>query len=513
MARCRLRLWRYGRGRLRPVLATADVEPPRVAVDEHGVVTPIEQDRWLARIPDTDGYWYEVVDPEGDPDEAADTLAPLLSSLMDRERDTLRLAKQLASRYEEIELLYTISETLGRTIRLDAAAQKILGEVSGVVGARRASIFVHDEAGAVLRPVAALGKDVLKLQNLQVDDPESITARVFRTGASVVHDPRDPDDPNPAVHDDRGYRGSAYLSVPIVYPTANGEKRPIGVINLTDRIGTDAFSGGERRLISAVASQIGAAIENARLVERDLQQQRVQSELELAHGLQMKLMPSADILGSDVDVAAKCVPARSVGGDFYDFMRLSEGRLGVMLGDVSSHGFSAALIMALVLSAAGIHAEEVASPDAMLRRLLESVRQELTETEMHLSLFYGVLDPERGLLRYANAGHPHAFRITGDGTAERLGATSPPLGLAGEGGVKAARTKWIPGEDLLLLFSDGIVDARNEAGEMLGEERVLELAVEHRAAPSADVIEAILAEAAGYETQATDDRTILALRS
>jgi sigma-B regulation protein RsbU (phosphoserine phosphatase) len=513
MAGCRLRLWRYGRGRLRPVLGAGEAPAPRVDVDENGVVTPAEPGRWLARVSDTGGYWYEIVDAEGDPAEAAETLAPLLASLLDRERDTLRLAKQLASRYEEIELLYTISETLGRTIKLEEAAQTILIDVSDVVGARRASIFVHDEEAAILRPVAALGKDVDLLHNLGVEDPQSITARVFRSGAAVEHDPREPEVPNPAVHSDRGYRGSAFLSVPIVYPTANGEKRPIGVINLTDRIGTDAFSGGERRLVNAVASQIGAAIENARLVERDLGRQRVTQELELAHGLQMKLLPSPDILGSGVDLSARCVPARSVGGDFYDFMRLPKGRMGVMLGDVSSHGFSAALIMALVLSAAGIHAEEVSSPDAMLRRLLESVAQELAETEMHLSLFYGVLDPEAGKLRYANAGHPHAFCVRADGTAERLGATSPPLGFTEADTLKAAQTTWSSDQDLLLLFSDGIVDARNEAGEMLGEARVLEVVAEHCGETSGEIIDAVLAEAAAFEAQATDDRTILALRT
>ncbi len=183
-----------------------------------------------------------------------------------------------------------------------------------------------------------------------------------------------------------------------------------------------------------------------------------------------------------------------------------------MLGDVSSHGFSAALIMALVLSAAGIHAEEVSSPDAMLRRLLESVAQELAETEMHLSLFYGVLDPEAGRLRYANAGHPHAFCVRADGTAERLGATSPPLGFTEADTLKAAQTSWASAEDLLLLFSDGIVDARNEAGEMLGEARVLEVVAAHRAETSGAIIEAVLAEAAAFEAQASDDRTILALR-
>ena len=130
-------------------------------------------------------------------------------------------------------------------------------------------------------------------------------------------------------------------------------------MNLTDRIGGDRFTLDDRKLVGAVANQIGAAVENARLVERDLQQQRLQRELELAHDLQLKLLPSPSVLQGDAEVAARCLPADSVGGDFYTFSRLGKGRVGVMLGDVASHGFSAALVMALVMSAAGIHAATV----------------------------------------------------------------------------------------------------------------------------------------------------------
>ncbi len=211
---------------------------------------------------------------------------------------------------------------------------------------------------------------------------------------------------------------------------AGSPLRCIGVINLTDRIGGDRFTPGDRKLVAAVANQIGAAVENAKLVERDLQQQRLRRELELAHDLQLKLLPSPSVLHGDAEVAARCLPAESVGGDFYTFTRLGRGRVGVMLGDVASHGFSAALVMALVLSAAGIHAAASVTPDETLSALLDSLSTELAETEMYFSVFYGVLDPLGGRLSYASAGHPHAFRVPRFGEPERLEATAPPLGLA-----------------------------------------------------------------------------------
>jgi len=512
MVGCRVRLWRFGRGRLRPVAGADDVQPPEVRVDEAGVVHPADGERRIVPVPDMDGYWYEIAEPTDAESVGVDTLNPLVARLLDRERETLALAKQLQSRYEEIELLYTISEILGRTTRVERAAQTILEEVSDVVGARRASIFLHDRAGAVLRPVASIGKPLEALDAVAVSERDSIIARVFRTQKAVSHDPRS-DEQFPGVGDEeRGYRGSAFLSVPIAYRGTDGEAEPIGVLSLTDRLGADAFSGGERRLTGTVANQIGAAIEHARLVERDLVRQHLDQELELAHRLQMKLLPSVDVLGPKVDIGARCVPARHVGGDFYHFVRLPGGRVGAMLGDVSSHGYPAALIMAHVLAAAGIHAETVASPDVTVRELYKSIRDELAETEMHLALFYGVVDPKAGTLRYANAGHPHAYRIPRGGSPERLGAGCPPLGLADESAISVAETRWNAKSDLLLLVSDGIVEARNSAGEPFGEDRVFHIASQVATEPARVVVDTILAAAEEFEIDPRDDRTLLALR-
>jgi sigma-B regulation protein RsbU (phosphoserine phosphatase) len=288
--------------------------------------------------------------------------------------------------------------------------------------------------------------------------------------------------------------------------------RCVGVINLTDRIGGDRFTLDDRKLVSAVANQIGAAVENARLVERDLQQQRLQRELELAHDLQLKLLPSPGVLQGDAIVAARCLPADSVGGDFYTFSRLGRGRVGVMLGDVASHGFSAALVMALVMSAAAIHAAASATPDETLAALLESLSSELIRTEMHFSVFYGVLDPRAGRLSYANAGHPHAFRVPRSGPPERLESTAPPLGLATVETIQRRQVPWSMGSDLLVLWTDGLVDACNDLGEPFGEQRLLDRVAALRKEPPEAIVSAVLEDAEAFGARPTDDRTLLVLR-
>lgn len=463
----------------------------------------------LAPVPGVEGYWYELLSRGQDPADVRGQVEPLIGQLLVGERDMLKLAEELQDRLTEIDLLYSISETLGQAIGVESAAHIIVREVSEVVGSDRASILVYDQEARLLRPVAGWGIEVRQFKPIPVDDPDSIAALAFRERRIIANDTVGIELPAKKTQR-RGYRGTAFLSVPIVYPAPGAPPRPIGVVNLTDRAGTDRFTPTDHKLVGAVANQIGAALENARLVEQDLARQRLQRELELARDLHRTLLGPPRIEG--VDVAARCIPAASVGGDFYHVLRLKNDALGVMLGDVSSHGFAAALIMAMVLSAAGIHAADTDEPDLVLRRLLESVGGELEGTEMHLSIFYGVAHQSRGRLRYANAGHPHAFRLDAQGRWERLGATAPPLGLAPHRVIGTCETSWQPG-DLLLLCSDGIVDARDERFAKFGESRVQEIVARERAEPARVIVEKVLEAVARLPGADNDDRTILVLKA
>ncbi len=194
-----------------------------------------------------------------------------------------------------------------------------------------------------------------EIEPIELDDPCSVAARArSASGGSsatipwkVGRAPGCPDGPDLSGE-------SVYLRSPCC--TAHRGTRPgrSASINFTDRVGEEGQLPLERSGSSSRRSrthQIGAAIENARLVARDRGQQRLQLELKLARDLQLKLLPSPLVIADRADVAARCRQAESVGGDFYNLVRLTDGRMGVMIGDVTSHGFSAALIMALVMAA------------------------------------------------------------------------------------------------------------------------------------------------------------------
>src|ERR1700730_214428 len=257
------------------------------------------------------------------------------------------------------------------------------------------------------------------------------------------------------------------LSVRIMWTSPEGGE-PLGVVNLSDRRSGAPFTAGDQKLVAAIATQIGTGSQNARLVRASLAQQGLVQEMQLAHDLQMKLLPVGAVVAPDAEVAARVVPAESVGGDFYNLFRLAPGSTGAMIGDVSSHGYRAALIMALAMSASAIHAQTTTDPGETLTALQLSLRDELSTTEMFISVFYGVVDRGRGELRYANTGHPHAFVMGYDGDVQRLAALDPPLGMVDRPS-RAASRPWARGKDLLVLFTDGISDARNRADVRLGE--------------------------------------------
>ncbi len=514
LAGCSIRIWQVtGAGALRP-LDPSEASVPDYLVVRDGRVESLDEHRFVGPLESLPGHWFELEVPEGI--SGVENLGRLLECLLEAERETELLAGELAHRYEEINLLYSIAETLGRTVSLTEACEIIVAEVAGVVGAGRGSIFVYDEGEQVLRPVAGCGIDVADFLPVDVADETSVAARAFRERQIVSFDPSADDAANRPSEKvrDQAYRGSAFLSVPILYPVPGAEPRAVGVINLTDRQGPDSFQLAHHKLMAATANQIGAAIENARLVERDLARQRLNQELALAREMQHKLLPRMSLSGEGYDFAAKCHPAEAAGGDFYKFFLLSEGRVGVVLGDVSSHGFSAALMMALVLSAVGIHGENTARPDEAIRRLLASVSDELASADMHLSIFYGVADLESGVLQFANAGHPHAFLMRPGSEALRLGASCPPLGLCDAAELRCEKVDWVPRESALVLFSDGIADVVGEKGVAFGESRVVETAERalREGALAAEVLDTVFTSLASFGGVVSDDQTLAVLK-
>jgi sigma-B regulation protein RsbU (phosphoserine phosphatase) len=516
---CEAAVWmQHGSGGAIPVLEAATNNPPTptrfpAVAEGEQMIHATRGDVLIAAVPGPRRAWLSLGPcPRPDVQLASfmSFLLPVVTQYIQSALEVEHAANELAERYEEINLLYTISEILGRTVSLDEAARVILNEVSETVGARRATVLVHDRATNTLRAVATKGVEPADVPPIPLDDPCSVSAKVFRTQHQLLVEGDEMLCPEEA-----GYRRGAMLSVPIMWtaPAPRGAE-PLGVVNLSDRRSGQPFTAGDQKLIAAIATQIGTAIQNTRLVRASVEQQRLAHEMQLAHDLQMKLLPSDAIVAPEARVAARVVPAESVGGDFYNLFRLKDGKTGVMIGDVSGHGYQAALIMALAMSAAAIHSQATDDPGDVLTALTSTLREELTLTEMFISSFYAVIDPIGCELRYANTGHPHAFHLPAGRDFERLAANDPPIGMD-ERAPETVTRSWAPGGDLLVLFTDGVSDARNRAGERLGEDRVLNTVRKHRDAPPSEILERVMEVLNAHTANAPrrDDLTIVLARS
>jgi len=515
---CGAVLWTQGApGATLEVAATSggDVTPPegfaRIEGPEPLVRETALGRQLVARVPGRTRAWLgigPVADDDAEPRRWLRVLVPVLREMLQSQWESRHAADELMERYEEINLLYSISEILGRTVTLEEAARTILLEVSDTVGADYGALLVHDAAAGLLRPVTTLrAANAPPALPIPIDDPVAVASRVFRTRHTLLVNAGVLESPLEAP-----FRSGSMLSVPILWTTPDGGL-PLGVVSVSGRRSGDNFTAGDEKLVAAVGSQIGTAIQNARLVRASIDQERLASEMRLAHDLQMKLLPSGEVVAPEAVCAVRVEPAEGVGGDFYNLFKLGNGRIGVLIGDVSSHGYRAALIMALVMSATAIHAQTTADPAETVSALLATLEEELRETEMFLSLCYAVVDRDMRTLRWTNTGHPHAFVIGGDGIAVRLEATDPPLGLGGDE-LHVMSRPWDPETDLLALFTDGVSDARNVRGDALGEGAVLEVLRARRREVPSRIVDGVFALVEGHLGRAKphDDQAVVILR-
>lgn len=421
--------------------------------------------------------------------ELLGTLAPALVRM---ERELRFFNRELAARYGEVELLTSAAETLGATMVLDRGIRRLLGDLADVMDATVAEMWaVDDEEARLVRTASSAPGASRAVIDLELNrGPLAETCR-----GSEVH----------VSEDDAGTE----LLVPVRRSAAHGLTGALGLVRMRRSPGR-GFIASERRLVAALAGQIGAAFENRRLSDESLERERMMVELELAHHLQLKLLPEVADFADCADIAARCEPAESVGGDFYHLFRLGGGRIGLMLGDVSSHGYSAGLIMALTMSAASLVVRERDGPGAVLRGIHQELVRKLESTDMYMTLCYAVLDPAGEVLRYANAGHPHAFRV-GRSTADRLEALNPPLGLAEFGQYEERELAWSGGEDTLLMFTDGLSETMR-ADELWSDDLFFETVRAAADLPACDLVDRLFAIASSSGAPSADDRTALVLK-
>ena len=267
--------------------------------------------------------------------------------------------------------------------------------------------------------------------------------------------------------------------------------------------------------VQALASQIGSALYRARVHRETVAHQKVAQELEFAGRIQTSFLPRTLPLVPGWDIAATLVPARQTSGDFYDFMELGDGRLGLLVADVADKGTGAALYMALSRTLIRTYALDCPDePERALQLANERILSD-TESDQFVTLFYGVLDPAAGTLTYSNAGHNPAFLLDARGArkTQALGQTGIPLGMFPGMSWRREVVAMQP-DDILVMYTDGVPEAQDGVGAEFGEQRLLTAVQSHQPCAAKEMETAVLSAIQTFVGEAPqfDDITLLIVR-
>jgi sigma-B regulation protein RsbU (phosphoserine phosphatase) len=299
---------------------------------------------------------------------------------------------------------------------------------------------------------------------------------------------------------------SSLLSVPLV---SKGEM--IGIITVFNKKNGE-FDNNDKRLLSIIATQSAQVIENARLLEEEQQLFIFQEELRTAAEIQNKLLPQEPPTIECFDIAGKSIPAKTVGGDYFDFMKTDYQQLMFCLADVTGKGLPAALLMANTQATIRGQAINISSPAKSVANANRLIHYN-TGMGKFVTLFYGLLDCHKFQIKYCNAGHDHPMLFRNGKLHDRLTTGGLVLGFLPEYDYQEDVISLVPG-DVLVIYSDGVTEAMNENEEEFGEDRLQEIVEKNYHLSATDMVEHIISEVrdhAGRVSQ-SDDITLLVIR-
>jgi sigma-B regulation protein RsbU (phosphoserine phosphatase) len=420
-----------------------------------------------------------------------------LKALIAAEVSLHSMTDELISAWDQLELVYRVTQSLASNADLESVLRSVLAEVQRVLQPQESFLILEHQ-------------DTLIHVSVGGDEGSSPEQRQLyyglqRAGRMVLCNDSDalhefwPDAPSDLIN---------LLGTRL--PLTTSAEAAIGLINK----GEPSFTAGDAKLLTAVAEQIAAIINNTLLHQQVLEQERMQRELEIAAEIQVSLLPQGLPEIPGVDFAVASLPATEVGGDFYDFVALNENYLGILMGDVAGKGVPAAMLTALARTILRVEAGYGHPPQRVIKHTNRALIRDLQHAEMFITAFVAYLNPDDLTLTYASAGHTPALWWHGDqGTFELLTATTPPLGIqiAEAGGERTVQL--LPG-DFILFYTDGVTETMSPENQPFGTDRLKEALIAHIGSTANDLMQSVLIAVRAFRRSApwSDDLTMIAMR-
>ncbi|MBD3298840.1 MAG: SpoIIE family protein phosphatase [candidate division Zixibacteria bacterium] len=399
------------------------------------------------------------------------------------------------------QLLLDASHLLLSSLNLDEILDAIMNTLQRVVPYNAAGIFLVNDQGETER-IVDRGYDRSARPILDQKANVGLVGWVASTGKSLIIDD--------ARADSRYVVARAETQSEMVVPILAGDHL-VGVFNL-ERDVRDGFFEVDLDLVQALAQHAGVAIERAKMHESEMERRRIKGELEVARSIQMRFQPDQNPVIEGYDIAGVNIPSEEVGGDYYDFIRIVEGQLGIAIADSSGKGIPAALIMAAFRASLIAEIRNNYSLHVIMQKV-NDLLCEGNEVSRFVTTIYGVLDAKSRVFTYSNAGHNPGILLHPNGNVVLLNALGTALGLFPKTEYEE-RVIGLTAGDLLFLYTDGVTDVVGKNGDEFEIDRLIGVLKEHAGLSVQDVLRNVRNDVMEYAdpNEQVDDFTMVAIK-
>ncbi len=420
-------------------------------------------------------------------------------------------AQIISQQDDTLTIISRVSVTLLSPLSLDDTLSQLLDCVFQAIRADRGYVMLLEtpegKKGAPAELVCKAQKTRGGENSNEVSLSRSITEQVLQQGKALLtsdaqHDPRF------AANQSIMLGGiHSIMAVPLAI-----EQRVLGMVYVDSPLHSNRFTKRDLELLTLIAGVAAIRIENVRLLDVQVEQKRLANELAVASEIQLRLHPAAPPAINGYDLMGVSFPCYEVGGDYYDFIQKRDGRVVIALGDVSGKGTGAALLMSSIHAAVRAQCTTRLSPSEIVTEINQYIYDN-TPSNRYVTLFYSELDPRTHQLTYINGGHNAPLLVRASGEVTPLDIGGFPVGITPFGDYHEGVAHLEPG-DVLVIYSDGVTESQNEAGEEFDEPRLIEIVQRNRGRTAAglrDRIDDALQKFVG-KAKSVDDLTLVILK-
>lgn len=414
----------------------------------------------------------------------------------------------LKDSHRRLEILYQVADAIRSVLAYEELLGRIVDIIFSVVQPDRAYILLYDQSGNKdLIPQVVKRRDGLVEDEIQISG--SIVQKCIHDKSALLVTDAASDQRFSASESIVLNRIRSAMCAPLIF-----KNEVLGVVYVDTQSRIVSYSKEELELLTGIANQSAIAIVNARLHGQLIEQHKLAREMEIARSIQMNLLPKTYPALEGYEISAMSLPAKKVGGDYYDFYQLSHGRVGFTIADVSGKGLPAAFLTTLTRTYLRCECQR---PDIPVRELVAKINQQVygdVSNDMYVTMVFGVLEPAAGKFTYVNAGHVYPLLFSSrKGEIKRLDRGGTFLGILEEVEYEEGQATLRPG-DTLLLYTDGVTDVHNAENVPWGHEKLEQLVLNNLSLGAEELRNAIFQACHDYkgEVDLFDDFTLIVMK-